>query len=213
MAEEVHAHPEGEEAGVRGGAAQAYAPGMAAVAQPVEEGIFLKDRVRWSSIWGGLVVALALQLWLTAIGLAILAPGAAATIAQGISGLGLWAAIAGLIALFIGGFLASRLAGIAGMVNGIWNGVVLWGLAFSILLLFGSLGAGGLASYLTGPTATVTPGQSPAEVQQTLAAASRGSWWFVLGQFLGLLAAAGGGALGARRLTEEEMAARHEVRR
>lgn len=203
MEEEIHVQRE-EEAGRRGGAAAAYVPG--AMAQPVERGLYLKDRVRWGSVWAGLVVALSAQVWLTAIGFALLAPGQAATVTEGISGLGLWAAIAGFIALFIGGLLASRLAGIAGTVNGLWNGIVLWGLAFTLITILASLGAGGILGWALGGGGAqiMRPGQTEIQVQQVLGTAATGAWWFVLGQFLGLLAAASGGALGARPLTEGE---------
>lgn len=206
MEEEIHVHRE-EEAGVRGGSAAAYAPAGAYV-QPIEQGLYLKDRVRWASIWGGYLVAFALQLWLAAIGFAIFAPQAAGAVTTGAfpagvsTALAIWTGIAALIALFVGGLLASRLAGIVGTDNGIWNGVVLWGLSFTVLLVLASLGIGGVFGAAAANVGGL--GVRPGMAGETLTAVSTGVWWFVLFQLLGLLAAAGGGAVGARHAVEGE---------
>lgn len=209
MEDEIHVHREEDTSGVRGGAAAAYAQG-GAYAQPVERGLLLKDRVRWASVWGGYVVAFALQLWLTAIGFAIFAPRAGVAVATGTApigastGLAIWAGVAALIALFVGGLLASKLAGIAGTYNGVYNGVVLWGLSFVILLVLTSLGGTGILGAMTGNLGATTPTTGTAgNVGSALINAGRGTWWFVVFQFLGLLAAALGGAAGARAEEEE----------
>jgi len=197
MEEEIHVQR--EEAGRRGGAAASYA---GAYAQPVERGILLKDRVRWASVWGGYLIAFALQIWLTAIGFAIFGEGLGVAPATQATNLAIWAGVSALITLFIGGLLAARLGGIAGTDNGVYNGIVLWGLSFVILMILASLGASGVLGAMLGQTGgtPATPGTPGAD----LGVATTGAWWFVLFQFLGLIAAAAGGALGARPVTEEE---------
>ncbi|MEN6519724.1 MAG: hypothetical protein ABFD46_01025 [Armatimonadota bacterium] len=199
MEDEIHVQRE-EEAGRRGGAASAYA---GAYAQPVERGILLKDRVRWASVWGGYLVAFALQLWLTVLGFAIFGQGLGAATTSVTTGLVIWAGVAALIALFVGGLLAARLGGIAGTDNGIYNGVVLWGLSFVILMVLASLGAGGVLGAMLGQTGGGAP-TTPGATSTALGTATTGAWWFFIFQFLALVAAAAGGALGARPAPEEE---------
>jgi hypothetical protein len=198
MADEIHVNRE-QEAGVRGGAASAAYGRAGEYAQPVERGMLLKDRVRWASVWGGLVVAFALQIWLTAIGLALFARGLNNAPAGTGSTLAIWAGIAWLISLFIGGLLASRLAGIAGRDNGLWNGIVLWGLAFTLLTILASAGAGGALGTLFGAGATA-PTPTPGQANMALGALTSGAWMLVLFQFLSLVAAAAGGVAGARHV-------------
>ncbi len=201
MADEIHVNRE-QDTGVRGGAAAATHPYAGEYAQPVERGLLLKDRVRWASVWAGLVVAFSFQVWFTAIGFAVFARGLNNAPADAGSAIGIWAGVAWLISLFIGGLLASRLAGIAGTDNGLWNGIVLWGLSFSILVIMASVGAGGiLGTVLGGNVGTPTP--APGQANMALGAAQSGAWYFVLFQFLSLLAAAAGGAAGARKMTED----------
>jgi hypothetical protein len=150
-------------------------------------------------------VAFALQIWLTAIGFAIFARALNNAPATTGTTLAIWGGIAALIALFIGGLLASRLAGIEGTINGMWNGVVLWGLSFVILMVLASLGATGVLGAITGNVGATAPtGATPGTTATALGAAQTGAWWFVLFQFLGLLAAAAGGIVGARRLETTE---------
>ena len=205
MEEEVHAHRE-EEAGVRGGAAAAYAPAEA-YARPVGGVLAFTDRVRWAAVWAGWLTYFALWIWFTAIGFAIWLGAAASPSTAFGPGFAVWTGVAGLIALFLGGVIMSRLAGIAGAGNGVWNGVVLWGLSFTLLMIMaslGTLGAGGVLGSLFGgvprvPTGTTTPGM----VQVT---ATTSAWLFVVFEFLGLIFAAAGGATGARAAAEEGQA-------
>lgn len=196
MEDEIHVQRE-EEAGRRGGAASAYA---GAYAQPVERGILLKDRVRWASVWGGYLIAFALQIWLTVLGFAIFGQGLTAATTSVTTGLVIWAGVAALISLFVGGMLAARLGGIAGTDNGMYNGAVLWGLSFVILMVLASIGTGGVLGAMLGQTGgTAATGSSA-----TLGRATAGAWWFFIFQFLALVAAVAGGALGSRPAPEDE---------
>ncbi|ATB45687.1 hypothetical protein [Corallococcus macrosporus] len=89
-------------------------------------------KLSWGAIFGGAFVALALWLLLNSLGLALGLstvdpndPGSAR--AAGI-GTGIWSAIAPLIALFCGGFVAARSAGRLDKGGGALHGAVLWGL-------------------------------------------------------------------------------------
>lgn len=89
-------------------------------------------KLSWGAIFGGTFVALGVWVLLYALGLALGLssmdpndPGSART--AGI-GTGIWSLIAPLIALFVGGLVASRTAGVVDKGGGALHGAVLWGL-------------------------------------------------------------------------------------
>ncbi|HEX8698132.1 MAG TPA: hypothetical protein VF815_04800, partial [Myxococcaceae bacterium] len=89
-------------------------------------------KLSWGAIFGGTFVALGVWVLLYSLGLALglssvdpADPGSAK--AAGI-GTGIWSLIAPLIALFVGGLVASRTAGVMDKMGGALHGAVLWGL-------------------------------------------------------------------------------------
>jgi hypothetical protein len=89
-------------------------------------------KLSWGAIFGGTFVALGVWILLYALGLALglssvdpSDPGSAKS--AGI-GTGIWSLIAPLIALFVGGLVASRTAGVVDKGGGALHGAVLWGL-------------------------------------------------------------------------------------
>jgi hypothetical protein len=89
-------------------------------------------KLSWSAIFGGTFVALGVWILLYALGLALGLsavdpndPGSAKS--AGI-GTGIWSLVAPLIALFVGGLVASRTAGVLDKAGGALHGAVLWGL-------------------------------------------------------------------------------------
>lgn len=99
-------------------------------------------RVSWGAIFGGVVMAVAVQLLLALLGIGIglttIDPqqGAAGTpSASDFSiGAGIWWTVSNLVALFIGGFVAARLAGVVQGRDGMLHGLITWG--FSLILTF-----------------------------------------------------------------------------
>jgi hypothetical protein len=89
-------------------------------------------KLSWGAIFGGTFVALGVWILLYALGLALGLssvdpndPGSAKS--AGI-GTGIWSLIVPLIALFAGGLVASRTAGVVDKMGGALHGAVLWGL-------------------------------------------------------------------------------------
>lgn len=97
-------------------------------------------RLSWGAIFAGLFVAIGLHLVLSllgvAIGLTAWSPSTSAGADAGdvATGVGIWAAIAALIALFVGGATTGRLAGILNRKDGMLHGVVLWALTTVVTL-------------------------------------------------------------------------------
>lgn len=99
---------------------------------PIEAVPGIPFKLSWGAIFGGTFVALGVWILLYALGLALglssvdpADPGSAKS--AGI-GTGIWSLIAPLIALFAGGLVASRTAGVMDKMGGALHGAVLWGL-------------------------------------------------------------------------------------
>lgn len=201
--------PEGarEEAGVKGGAAAmaaeaVYAPERAAVA------VWARDLVRWGPIWAGLLLALAIQLVLGTVGLAVAlsaydpaAPDFATRVA---STLGIWTAASALIALFVGGYIAGRMAAFLGLRNGLVQGSVVWALALLIGVVLSALGVAGVlgGALNVGPLLARGLEVIGPEAARFVESTTAGAWWFVVGSILAWAAAAGGGVLGVAARVE-----------
>ena len=133
-------------------------------------------RISWGSIFAGAIIALATQLVLTligiAIGLATLDPATGdnpSSTALG-AGAGIWLVVSSLISLFIGGYIAARLAG---RLNGWLHGLTTWGtLTLATLMLLTSAAgqligaASGLTNFAANHSDKASQLQLPPALQQ-----------------------------------------------
>ncbi len=111
-------------------------------------------RVSWGAIFAGTIIALVTQITLSllgvGIGLGVTNPASAADL----SGLGIgaviWLVVSTLIALFIGGYVAGRLAGIPTRTDGVLHGVVVWGLGTLVSLYLATSVVGSAVSGVAG---------------------------------------------------------------
>jgi len=196
-----------EEIGRKGGAG-AVAAGIPYAPERAAAALWSRDLVRWGPIWAGLLLALAIQVVLGTIGLAV-AVGAynpsAPDFAERVTGmLGIWTVISGLISLFVGGFIAGRMAAVLGLRNGFAQGSVLWALALVAGMVLSAAGIAGLLGLAMDVRGLVPGAQVTAEQARILAATTAsGAWMFVIGAVLAWVAAAGGGVLGAAAHVEE----------
>ena len=126
----------------------AYTEGHAA--QPA-----LLRRVSWGAIFAGFVVALAVQLLLTLLGLGIgigtIDPATEANTLSGIgTGAGIWAGVSVILALLAGGFVAARLAGMPMRPAAVLHGISVWALVVLATAYLATTAAGSLISGATG---------------------------------------------------------------
>ncbi|MBD1916981.1 MULTISPECIES: hypothetical protein [Cyanophyceae] len=177
------------------------------------------DLVRWGPIFAGLVVAIASQLVLTALGAAVgLTNIAGSDAAQSNAGdvgtaVGIWSIISLLIALFLGGYVTSRACGPMNRKTALLNGAILWATTLAVsawLLSSGVAGAFGLAAQGADavinqvpsidalPDAAQNPNVTQEQAQNIAGNAAKVGWSFALGSLLGLVAALAGAATGAR---------------
>ncbi|WP_227370150.1 hypothetical protein [Halomonas sp. M20] len=119
-------------------------------------------RISWGAILAGVVIALVIQLLLNMLGLSLGAgvvdPATEKNPLSGIGmGAGIWLAISSLIALFAGGWVAGRLAGMPQTIDGIIHGAVTWGLM--TLLTFWLMGSA-VGNVLSATTSVIGQGFS-----------------------------------------------------
>jgi hypothetical protein len=192
------------------------------------------DRVRWGAIVAGLLTAMTALLVLNLLGLAVglTTVNAAQATAQGTPpadlgrNAGIWAAISGILAFLLGGYVAGRTGAVFDRGWGALNGALVFMLGVPITLWLASQGigailgsVGGLANSLAANPqiaqqgAAQAAGQAQQAAQQAQQAAQQnptavgdaaarvrdGAWLSLLGVLLGLAASAVGGAVGTRR--------------
>ena len=116
------------------------APHMSPVTPAEDIRTIMLNRVSWAAVFAGVVAALVTQLLLNMLGIGI---GAASLDPAGGDNpeartfsivAGLWWTISGIIASFVGGYMAGRLSGRPKDSTGGWHGVTAW--AFTTLIIF-----------------------------------------------------------------------------
>lgn len=115
-------------------------------------------RISWGAVFAGAIVALAVELMLMILGVGVgastLHPGAGTEQMSSLGiGAGIWFVVSALISVYVGGWVAGKLAGIPTRSIGALHGFITWALAMLTLfyLLTTTIGAvaGGAASLLT----------------------------------------------------------------
>jgi MFS family permease len=170
-----------------------------------------RPQLRWSAVFGGATVAVALWVLLQMLGMgigmaAIDLDDAGSVRSVGI-GTSVWTLVAPLLALFVGGIVAGRLSTAWDARSGATHGFVTWAIA-SIAGLMVTVSMVGM---LTGGVHIATrgvmsddvrvhPSLRTAEIQRATDRAGKMLLGSGISLLLGLGAAVGGGALGSRKL-------------
>jgi ElaB/YqjD/DUF883 family membrane-anchored ribosome-binding protein len=133
---------------------------------------FMK-RISWSAVFAGVLVAIVSQLLLTllgvGIGLSTIDPVTEQNPAAGLgTGSAIWYIISSLLSLFMGGWIAGRLASAPRLFDGIIHGVLTWCLATLLTIYFltttiGSIigGAGRLVGSLVSTAGSAVAAAAP----------------------------------------------------
>lgn len=107
-------------------------------------------RISWAAIFAGIIIVLVVQLTLSLLGLGIGASTidpvegetpAASTISTGAA---IWWIVVSIIALFAGGWVAGRLAGMPTQTDGLLHGFITWGAATLVAVYFLTSTAGSI---------------------------------------------------------------------
>ncbi|ALA58983.1 hypothetical protein [Nitrospira moscoviensis] len=130
-------------------------------------------RIKWSAVFAGWAVGLAVQMLLTLLGLGF---GAWAIDLQDTNqgvpvGAGIWTGLSMLIAAFTGGYVTARMSGTYLPSDGMWHGVVVWGVNW---LIFAWLTTTAMSAMIGGVfsvfgTTLQTLGQSVSGIASTAA--------------------------------------------
>jgi hypothetical protein len=92
----------------------------------------VRSRVAWGAIFAGLFVALAVSVLLSILGTALGLTAADTTRSDYVAtGAAIWAALTGLIALFLGGWVTTQCTAGENKMEAVLYGVILWGLMFA----------------------------------------------------------------------------------
>jgi hypothetical protein len=153
-----------------------------------------RDRIRWGPIWAGIVTAVGSYLFLQ---LALVATGIV-ELGDSVGDDAIVSGIAALIAFFLGGLTTGATAMWQGADDGVLHGIVMWFAAMVAILVFSAVSSGlALGSF---DTSDVFDEFSLDDVDVTQANedAQEAAGRALLALTLGLAAAAGGGAVGAK---------------
>lgn len=163
------------------------------------------DRVRWGPIFAGIVVSIAAQLLLSALGVAVgLTAGAVGTDAGVVgTGVSIWSIISLLIALFLGSWVAASTCGPMNNKTALLHGLILWATTLAISAWLLASGVSGAFGVVAANTGIDIPNQPPnitaAEAQNLAQYSAKAAWSFLFGSLLGLIAALVGATVGARK--------------
>ena len=165
-----------------------------------------RERVYWGAIWVGLLGAFTsfvlFSLLGLAVGVSILSTNGARVLPSEGMGSVIWETVAGIVAYFVGGYVAGRAAPVFKRSWGALNGLSVFFLSMPFLL-FGLVVLGGVVAgaYAGAGVAvghlhiTLTPLTSNPAISQARSA----SWAAVAWVLAGIIVSALGGALGTRR--------------
>lgn len=141
-------------------------------AAPAEHArIILVNRISWSAVLAGVVVALVTQLVLNMLGIglgaATLDPGTGdnPSVASLSIGAGLWWAISGILAALAGGYAAGRLSGRPKESTAAWHGLTTWALTTLVIFYLLTSSIGGIlgGAYRTLSSAVGSVAQTSAQ--------------------------------------------------
>lgn len=107
-----------------------------------------RSRTSWGAIFAGVLVAIASQVLLVMLGLAVGAAAIDPNAASPFSGLGIgsiiWLVLSGFLSLFAGAYVTGRLSGVVNRADGGLNGLVVWALFLVTSMFVAGSGAAGV---------------------------------------------------------------------
>jgi hypothetical protein len=178
------------------------------------------SRVSWGAIFAGAVVAFAVYFLLATFGAAIGLSISENVRSEGFAtGAASWAIFSMLVALFAGGWVATRCATGETLLEAVLYGAIVWGIMFVFLTWLAGVGMKlGFNTMMERGTRNVAvievePGAQPGAVRQGAVApqettaqpgevtqvSTKAAWWVFLGTLISMGAAIGGAIVGSPR--------------
>ena len=166
---------------------------MAELAYRNENVVLARGRTDWGAIWGGVFTFVAIWSVFGVLGMAIFASVANPNTQNPVTGMsvgmGVWAVILTIIAMYVAGLETGRLAAVTSRHDGLVHGMIMFGLSVVAALVVSAIGGLSLSS---GP-GVAGGAYSP----YILAVFADLGWIGFLALLLGWLAAMGGASQGA----------------
>lgn len=181
---------------------------MADIAYPNENVTLPVHRTAWGAIWAGVFAFVAVWSVFGLLGEAIFAsaanPNAAAPVGGMSVGMGIWAVVLTIIAMYVAGRVTAHFADVPDRAGRIMHGMAMFGLSvISVVLMIVLAG-----SAITGGAAVTGGTHSP----YMLTVFSDIGWAGFVSLFLGWLAAMGGAAQGGTRIAAATPQQEREIR-
>jgi len=160
------------------------------------------SRISWGSVFAAAFIVVALQLALTALSIwgnfglgHLTSPGSAVTSATSIA---VWTGVWAIIALLIGGAVASILSNSRSVADGFWHGAVTWGVSVAAMTVLSVFGVAGLLGFGVNSGAAIRAAAglpSTAPIALTSASPATGTYagYYLLFSAIGLITALVGG--------------------
>ena len=152
------------------------------------ENIAMARRTDWGAIWVGVFTFIAIWSVFGVLGFAIFATIANPNTSGPVTGMGIWAVILTMIAMYVAGLETGRLAAVGNRHDRLVHGMVMFGLSVMAALVITALG--GIAINSNG----ISGGTHNSYVLDVFAGLG---WIGFASLFLGWLAAMGGASMGA----------------
>lgn len=152
-------------------------------------------RTDWGAIWAGMFSFIAIWSVFGSLGLAIFASTATPAAAHPLTsmgwGMGIWAIVLTIIAMYVGGRVTGHLAGLTRRQDGMLHGQIMFGLSCVAVLVLAVLASDSLAAR-----------QGTAVTTQSFSMVAGLGWAGFLSLLLGWLAALGGATTGVHKQAE-----------
>jgi hypothetical protein len=153
-----------------------------------------RDRIRWGPEWAGVVTAIGTFIFLQ---LALVATGVV-DLNEEIGGDAVASGIAALVAFFLGGVTAGATSMWQGVDDGILHGIVMWFAALVSVIVLAALGSGLVLGAFDTEDAFNQITDEQVDTDQANDDAQEAAGVALAALTLGLVAAAAGGAVGAK---------------
>ncbi|MGA7293275.1 MAG: hypothetical protein WBW53_22560 [Terriglobales bacterium] len=157
--------------------------------QPETRTSFQGSNLDWSAIWAGLFTFISIWSVFGLLGYAIFASAAAQPMRGASIGVGIWAVILMIVAMYIAGRATGRLAGLDGRSDALIHGLVMFGLSVSAVLV---LTMSGRLLFISLLSANRFVGANLPGIL------GHSGWFAFFALFLGWLAAMGGAVSGVK---------------
>lgn len=170
--------------------------------------VVARPRTDWGAIWAGVFTFIAIWSVFGLLGMAIFASAAnpqSSNPVTGMSvGMGIWAIVLTIIAMWVAGRETGRLSGVTNRQDGLTHGMIMFGLSVVAVLVITVLGGGALS----GGSGIQGTSHNP----YLLDVFSGLGWIGFIALFLGWLAAMGGASAGVRRKVVDATRNLREIR-